>query len=604
VFAFAYGTTGFTPDPPDDAIVRRFNRDRLDPAIDAVARGAYADASSAARRAANDVLDMPAATATSFAEALRTAVEIVEIAPALDVADRTIAAEYFRADDRTREGLARSTALPASLRESFTVRSLPRDSATIYADAHSDSPRLSSLRFVGLQEAMRTGIPDGWAASIRDSVPASRWAELAHRHDDWLRRFSAHPLADYVRLSRARLFYFKGDAGAAWNELLSMYPRHRERVLGEMRFLVYQGMVPASLDDPRIDWPLRTALLMEATVTRTQWTTYWRASEAHAGEGWALPMQERLLWRAVRLAESTRSLPAEFPPSAKSPSALWAQLRLLALLQAGDIPAAFAQIDTAGDAVDGAPIRVRLHLLRNEWGKAIAAAPMREDRSALYLIRVLAPGPIVDSLAAARRSPFVKEAGLTAAARSAAAGDWRTAARLATAADPARARAWTRTATLAAATSRAGQLAFARWMRGQHGRLFFGDDTNWLRGLNWRRDALTRDTTDADMSAVVDRSHGLDPRLPWTAAEERSKIEAHLRATTELYYALQAYGRWLDGATAATPGLAAVVREADQTYNRLLNWDARNSLFWNETLETSREARAIRRAGDLLRRQR
>jgi hypothetical protein len=157
---------------------------------------------------------------------------------------------------------------------------------------------------------------------------------------------------------------------------------------------------------------------------------------------------------------------------------------------------------------------------------------------------------------------------------------------------------------LAAGTSRAGHLAFARWMRAQHGRLFFGDDTNWLRGLNWRRDALTRDTTGADTSAVVDRSHGLDPRLPWTAAEERSKIEAHLRATTELYYALQAYGRWLDGATAATPGLAAVVREADQTYNRLLNWDARNSLFWNETLGTSHEARAIRRAGELLRRQR
>ena len=79
-------------------------------------------------------------------------------------------------------------------------------------------------------------------------------------------------------------------------------------------------------------------------------------------------------------------------------------------------------------------------------------------------------------------------------------------------------------------------------------------------------------------------------------------IDAHLRATTELYYALGAYARWLDGATASTPGLAAVVREADQVYNRLSNWDANNSPFWSTVLESSPEARSIRRAGSLLRR--
>ncbi len=79
-------------------------------------------------------------------------------------------------------------------------------------------------------------------------------------------------------------------------------------------------------------------------------------------------------------------------------------------------------------------------------------------------------------------------------------------------------------------------------------------------------------------------------------------IAAHLRSSTELYYALRAYAAWLDGATASTPGLAGVVREADRVYNRLINWDATNSRFWSEELETGPEARSIRRAGGLLRR--
>src|SRR5262252_3242873 len=114
---------------------------------------------------------------------------------------------------------------------------------------------------------MRTGIPDGWASSIRDSVPAARWDELDKLHTEWLRRFASHPLADYVRLSRARLSYFKGDGARAWDELLAMYPRHRERVLGEMRYLVQQGALPASMDDPRLDWPLRAALVGEMPLT-------------------------------------------------------------------------------------------------------------------------------------------------------------------------------------------------------------------------------------------------------------------------------------------------------------------------------------------------
>jgi len=46
------------------------------------------------------------------------------------------------------------------------------------------------------------------------------------------------------------------------------------------------------------------------------------------------------------------------------------------------------------------------------------------------------------------------------------------------------------------------------------------------------------------------------------------------------------------------------VREADQVYNRLVSWDERNSRFWSTALSQSPEARAIRRAGLLLGKQR
>jgi hypothetical protein len=214
-------------------------------------------------------------------------------------------------------------------------------------------------------------------------------------------------------------------------------------------------------------------------------------------------------------------------------------------------------------------------------------------------VRVRAPPAVVDSLAAARRTPLANDARLALAGRRAAAGDWAGASRAAAAIGQAKARLWARTATLAADTSRAGRLAFARWMRSQNGQLFFGENIFWFRGLNWRLYAIARDTS--DHNAEPPR---LDPRLPWTPEDEGAKIAAHLQSTTELYYALQSYAGWLDGATARTPGVAAVVREADQVYNRLINLDANNSRFWENILGASSEARSIRRAGALLRRSR
>ena len=599
LLAFAYDSDRYPSATDIDTLSGRYEREKLGDALHAIEQGDYARADAAARRVVSDVLDLPAGLASPYAGALRTAVEVVDVAPSLTPDDRIAAARYFSSDSAAREALAAGGALPEVLRGAVDIRRLTRSEASGYADAHASSPRLASLRFVALQEAMRTGIPDGWASSVRDSVPSARWDELEQLHTDWLRRFSSHPLADYVRLSRVRLLYFKGDGAGAWDELLSMYPRHRERVLGEMRYLVQQGVLPESIDDPKLDWPLRTALVTEMRVSPDQWNAYWQATEAHAGEPWAIAMQERLLWQAIKLDESTRSLPSRFPQRPAAPTPLWAKLRLLALLEAGDLDGATAQADRieASDDDLGA-IRIRIHLLRGDWGKALAASPPGVPPTA-YLVRVLAPQLIVDSLASAQTSPLGNDARLTIAGRRAAAGDWAAASRSVSATDPDQSRRWARTAALAADTSRSGQLAFARWMRDQHGRLFFDEDTFWLRGLNWRYYALDHDTTDHSEPRL-----GLDARLPWTSVEERAMIDAHFRSTTELYYALRAYARWLDGATRTTPGLVAVVHEADQVYNRLVNWDERNSRFWSAALTQSPEARSIRRAGLLLERQR
>jgi hypothetical protein len=135
-------------------------------------------------------------------------------------------------------------------------------------------------------------------------------------------------------------------------------------------------------------------------------------------------------------------------------------------------------------------------------------------------------------------------------------------------------------------------------MREQRGQLFFGENTDWLRALNWRLYAV--DTAGGLGSS--DPSSDFDTRLPWTPADENERIVAHLRSTTELFHALRLYARWLDGASARTPGLAAVVREADQVYNRLASWDSNNSFWWTRVVEPGPEARSIRRAGALLRR--
>ena len=138
--AFAYEDNDHLPAADADTLPRHYEQERLATTLRAVEHGDYARAEAAARRVVNDVLDMPAGVASPYAEALRTAVEVVDLAPSLTPGDRATAAQYFAGDSAEREALGAGGALPNVLRAGLEVRRLKRSEAGAYADAHAGSP--------------------------------------------------------------------------------------------------------------------------------------------------------------------------------------------------------------------------------------------------------------------------------------------------------------------------------------------------------------------------------------------------------------------------------------------------------------------------------
>ncbi len=201
-------------------------------------------------------------------------------------------------------------------------------------------------------------------------------------------------------------------------------------------------------------------------------------------------------------------------------------------------------------------------------------------------MRVLAPDSVLDALSRTGDPFLSREARRTRALRRASAGDWTGASAMLPPVDSARARRWRATAALAADTSLAGRLAFARYMRAQNGRLFWGNDKVWYRSLNWRLRAI-RDSTFG----------GFNPILPWRVEDEVQAVGRHFRDSFEMYFAVKAYADFLARLPKGDARRAAAVREADQAYNWLLNWDNYNATYWAEELEAEGIGRTIRQAG-------
>lgn len=562
-----------------------FSLDAPVAAFDSAAQRGDARALSVAARALlNEALTIPAVVADDYQLPVRRAVEALELlsAPAAAAAMTPALVRRLYVANRPSDGEA--GLLPAWAQEALALRTLPRDSMAAWGDAHPQSSRQGSLRFVGLQLAMKRGIPDGWAREIRDSVPPARWREFEAMHDDWMRRFADHPLAPWVTLSRLRLAYFAGDTATAWNVALGLYGSHMPRAVEEMRFLLRQSFYPPTLDDPRIDDLLRSALLGEVPIDGARWRREWeRAQRVNAP--WAVATRDRLMWRAARDSAKTLRLPSaalDVPASSLSP--IGGVLRLVALIRAGRVRDAIARVDSLGGDSLVAPMKVQLLLAAHRWRDALAAAGVSGESRA-YLVRVLAPDTVLAALAASGGA-LATEAQRTLATRTAAAGEWSAAADRLPLRDASRRAAWRATQALAADTSLGGRLAFARHMRARNGTLFWGNDKVWYRSLNWRLASIT-DTVTVGFNSI----------LPWTSADEVRAIGRHFRDGFEMYHAVRAYTDFLARAPRTDGRRAAALREANLTYNWLVNWDNNNSRFWEQALEEEGIGRAIRQAG-------
>lgn len=548
-----------------------------------------------ARKIVARYLELPSDLTAGAAGDFRQAVELLELAPLLRGADAATLTTLL-ADEPSDAALA---ALPAPVRAALAVRTLSRPEIAALAEREPQHPRRATLRFVALQEAMRTQIADGWFEDLRQNTPKDVWPRLRALHERWLVEFPKHPLADLVRLSVVRLASLEGNADAAWAAAFAVYPRRLARTARELRQLVFQEMLPSDLGRIEQDPVLLAAVLPALDVKRANWTRYWQQSLAGGTAAWVVPLQERLLLVATHLTAAGEPLPDGFPATAAVPSPVWAKFRLLALLGAGRADDAAAQAAIMPHDAESALLAAAVALRHGKVADA-ARAPGLEATIASYLVRVLADDAALDALAKVPEPAIRSDARMTSAVRRIAAQGFGAAG----AGDAAHASRWQEAHRLGADPTLDGRLAYARWLRAHDGQLFYGTDKVWYRSLNYRLSALAcqacavqHDTTSEGCMFCDPEDATRDPHLPFDGAAEREAIRRHLRSSSETFLALQAYAGWLAVAKPEDPRLPKVVKEADAVYNQLVNWDNSNSQFWQHELEHSDIAVMIRRAG-------
>ncbi|HSA59681.1 MAG TPA: hypothetical protein VLJ37_08350 [bacterium] len=454
--------------------------------------------------------------------------------------------------------------------------------------------RLGTLRFIALKQAMRTQIPDGWKEEIQKKTAPESWKALEALHDEWIKDFPDHPLADLVRLSKLRLYYLQDEGRKAWNIVFDVYRRRPIRALAEMRFLLKQSLIPEFQDVPQ-DPVLLAALApwFDDKDSKT-WTTLWRLSESNAGAPWSVNLQERLLKQAGQFARKDRPLPEGFPDAPGNPTQLWGQFRLLALYKTGNYDQALAEAESLKPNAFSQAVQAKLYLMRREWAKIMALEKLPMD-SKKYLIRVLLDDASLKSLADNPQEAVRSEARLALAIRLASRGDWNGGAKLVGAVNPDQAALWRGAAKLASDQSPAGRLAWARFLGKNDGRLFYKPDTVWYRSLFGRFGSLEYAQGHPDL-AQGGASSVTDTSLPWTGDQEAQLLLAHF-TSLEPYLALKAYAAWLEKAGGKAPQAKAVLKEADKTYNALVNWANNYSEGWKAFLDKSPEAQTIRTVG-------
>ncbi|MFN8644015.1 MAG: hypothetical protein U0802_21040 [Candidatus Binatia bacterium] len=452
------------------------------PAVDlapfeaAVAAHHWPAAAAAANAVVTRILDLPRPVAQRHNDALRRAVEFLELVPFVGEAGDPRAAAYFLSWGGVP---AEVEQLPPTFRRAAAIRAMPRaDAARVLAEDPTQA-RAASLRFVVIQLALREQIADGWS-----TIPADAAARIELAIDDWLRDYPQHPLRDLVALQRVRVRYFQQGGGLeAVCFLLDMYPRHQQRVLGELRYIfLNRSFVTVPLDVVENRQPpdplLLTAMIPGHTsVGPADWPRLWRLSEAHADQPWAINLQERLL----RAAGAMLDLPDGYPNAPRSPTPLWGKLRLGELVRRGRWQDALRQaaVTPAGEGV--AQLTATAHLALGQIADAVTTPDLPVDARRYLLDTLLSDA----ELRALLHGPFAAAAAQTLGIRQAVAGDWAAAARTIAPFDAARAALWREAAQLSRDTSSVGRLRWARFLAARRGDLFRPTDTAWERSLGW-----------------------------------------------------------------------------------------------------------------------
>ena len=444
LWEFSYEGGGHAPAAPSLAPVEQAVRD-----------GDLARATQAARAVVEAVLDEPAGIAVQHGEVLQRAVELIELAPQLGAVPIDVARGFLLGP--------MPPSLPPSLQAARAARAAAPGKAPAPMPAFGPTdPRAPSLELWALQRDQAARIPNGWADTTRKTVPVATFQDLEAGVTRWLGAHPGHPLADLVLLWKVRIRYFQGDAEGAWQVLLAMYPRHRPRVLGEMRYLLFQDQHPsASQIDGLTDPELITALAGASTITEARLHRWWRLAEASPSAKWATNLEERLLFWIAQHAKPGE-LPAEFPTTARDPSPLWAKLRAVALAKAGQLVPASREIE--GVRPDGEQSEVASQIRVARGQPEIAARLPELGADALrYLVRVRLDTPALQRLAL-RDDAAAKEARAELAVRLSSVGRWELAARHIEKDDPDRAQLYRRAGALAVRRDADADLVLARFL--------------------------------------------------------------------------------------------------------------------------------------------
>ncbi|MFM2418970.1 MAG: hypothetical protein RL385_3693 [Pseudomonadota bacterium] len=550
------------------------------PMLRAIEAGDLPRASREAKLLVSRVLDLPTPLANGAQPQLSRAVEFLELAPGLAALSRPLLTQFFVSRSPT------PLSLPPLLSAAQRVRDTPRDELPALFAAEPAHPRAASLAFVALGMRVKRELPSGWPGHI--DAPAALWDDLLRAHDAWLKAYPDHPLQGFLRLSKLRVLFLRGDGKRAFDLLLGMYPRHPLRAVWEMRHVLRAGLSPAHVNVQSLQDPvLASAFLRESTaLSADAWSALWHTSTAAGNTPWATNFQERLFVHAMRLAAEGKA-PVDLQGAPEERGARWNTLHAAALLAASRFDESLAQsaLGAAGGQAELHLLRLRAQLCKGDFVGAAEAAEMHGAETLAYTLDVLADEAALRTLSGHRGKlgsralhalalRHLQQAGVAAAA-----GAFQGHPGL-------EASTWQEAARRAADGSPEGRVAFSRWLLSPTAKRILPEaERAYSRGLKRRLDQLEAPAASPPAPA------------PCPIASERDRLVGLLLFGGRREQALVAIAQALAQTSARGRRGKALLHEGDGLYNRLLSWDASYSEAFPRALAGSEAARTLRAVG-------